>query len=346
MNNYPDMKEIFLTECSEQPKRLADVFRSYATDPEVRCELEHAKQSIRVPQPLVWLGMGASYCSSIAGATRYTLAGNPSFPVEASEWLHYAPATWGKVGGPILMTTSGESAELVELCRQNAQRPRILICNSPESSCWQDADIRLPILAGIENGNATNSYTNCAAVSSILAAELLGQPWQIEAAQVESALARSLEHAFGERREIESFCRGVETLEIMGRGAALGGALMGALCVREMTAWRVHAHSSGAFRHGPFLDVDSGHAAVILALGRTCDLGRGLARDCIAKGGKAVLVVDRDPVESGAGLLTIKLEPVPESWEGLTSVLVPQALTLALIERLGSRYVRLNTTVQ
>jgi glucosamine--fructose-6-phosphate aminotransferase (isomerizing) len=66
----------------------------------------------------------------------------------------------------------------------------------------------------------------------------------------------------------------------------------------------------------------------------------------MAKGGKVVLVVDREPVESGTGLLTIKLEPVPESWEGLTSVLVPQALTLALIERLGSRYVRLNTTVQ
>ena len=95
------MKEIFLTECSEQPQRLADVFRAYATDPEVRCELERAMQSIRVAQPLVWLGMGASYCSSIAGATRYTLAGNLSFPVEASEWLHYAPDTLAKVGGPI-----------------------------------------------------------------------------------------------------------------------------------------------------------------------------------------------------------------------------------------------------
>lgn len=346
MNYHPDMKEIFLTECSEQPERLVDVFRAYATEPEVRCELERAKQSIRAGLPLVWLGMGASYCSSFAGATRHTLAGNPSFPAEASEWLHYARATWAKVGGPILMTTSGESAELVELCRQNPQLPRILICNSPESSCWREADIRLPVLARVEKGNATKSYTNCAAVSNILAAELLGQRWQTEAVQVESALALSLDHAFAHRQEIEEFCRGVETLEIMGRGAALGGALMGALCVREMTTWRVHAHSGGAFRHGPLLDVDSGHAAMILALGRNADLGRGLARDCIAKGGKAVLVVDREPVESGTGLLTIKLEPVPESWEGLTSVLAPQALTLALIERLGSRYVRLTTTIQ
>ena len=345
MNNHPEMKDIFLTECSEQPERLADVFRAYAAGPEVRCELERAKQSIRAGQPLVWLGMGASYCSSIAGATRSTLAGRPSFSVEASEWLHYARDTWPAVGGPILMTTSGESAELVELCREGAH-PRILICDSPESSCWREADIRLPILAGIEKGNATKSYTNCAAVSNILAAELLGQRWQSEAAQVESALARSLQLAFAQRREIEAFCHGVDTLEIMGRGAALGGALMGALCVREMTAWRVHAHSGGAFRHGPFLDVDSGHAAMILALGRNADLGRGLARDCIAKGGKAVLVVDREPVNSGAGLLTVKLEPVPESWEGLTSVSAPQALALALIERLGSRYVRSSTTVQ
>ena len=342
----PGMKEIFDAECMEQAACLEKVFRAYAGDGEVREELERMKKSIAAGRPLVWLGMGASYCSSISGSTRYSQAGQPSFAVEASEWLHYALASWDQVGGPILITTSGESAELVELCRRREKRAGLLICNFPESTCWKEADVRLPLLAGVEKGNATKSYTNCAAVSMILASELLGRKWQAEAVQVEKAFAQALEEAFACRHDVEAFCRGAKTLEIAGRGAAVGGALMGALCVREMTTWRAQGHSGGSFRHGPFLDVDSGHAVVVLALGRTAEFGRRLASDCVAKHGKAVLVVDHDPVENSERLLTVKIASVPEGWEGLTSVLVPQALTLALIESLGSRYVRSATTVE
>jgi len=340
------MKEVFHSECLEQPHRLEDVFQAYSMDSEIRGELERVKRSVSTSKPIIWLGMGASYCSSISGVTRCSLAGRPSFPVEASEWLHFTLLTWEHVAGPILVTTSGESAELVELCCRTERHPRILICNSPQSSCWKAADIRLPILAGEEKGNATKSYTNCAAICAIVAAEVLNQPWQQEAVQATKAFGQSLEGAFDRRHELEEFCRGMKTLEIVGRGAALGGTLMGALCVREMTTWRANAHSGGAFRHGPFLDVDSTHAAMILALGRTSDMGRRLAKDCVAKGGKAILVVDREPLENSERLLSVKIQPVPDTWEGLTSVLVPQALTQALIERLGSSYVRSQTTIQ
>lgn len=348
MSSYTssDMKEIFRAECLEQPARLAEVFRAYSGDREIRAELERVKKSVSASQPLVWLGMGASYCSAISGATLYSLAGRPAFCVEASEWLHFASSTWDRVGGPILITTSGESAELVELCRRREKGPRILICNDSASSCWKSADIRLPILSGIEKGNATQSYINCTAICTLLALELLGRPWQAEVERVLPAFAQSLDLAFSRGHELEEFCRGRNTLEITGRGSAVGGAIMGALCVREMTTWRANGFSGGCFRHGPFLDVDSTHVAMILALGATAEMGRRLARDCVAKGGKVVLVVDHDPVENAERLLTVKIQAVPEGWEGLTSVLVPQALTQALIARLGSEYVRTSTTIE
>ena len=347
MNNpAAEMKEIFRSECLEQPQRLDALLQAYSMDREIRGELERVKRSLSTSKPIVWLGMGASYNSSISGVTRCSLAGRPSFFVEASEWLHFALLTWEHVAGPILITTSGESAELVELCRRTEKHPRILICNSRESSCWKGAEIRLPILAGEEKGNATQSYTNCAAICTIVAAEVLDQPWQEDASRVTEAFARSLEWAFNRRREIDEFCHDMKTIEVVGRGSALGGALMGALCVREMTTWRASAHSGGAFRHGPFLDVDSAHVAMILALGRTAEMGRRLAKDCVSKGGRAILVVDQDPVEDSERLLSVKIQPVPDSWEGLTSVLVPQALTQALIERFGSGYVRSQTTIQ
>jgi glutamine---fructose-6-phosphate transaminase (isomerizing) len=341
-----DVVSIYRSECLEQPQRLRELFQAYATGSEIRSELEKVKAAVTQARPLVWLGMGASFCSSISGAAKLSLCGRPSFAVEASEWLHFALSTWDRIAGPILVTTSGESVELVELCVKTEKHPRILICNFPESSCWKAAEIRLPILAGEENGNATKTYTNSTAICTILASELIGESWHPQAARVTDGFAQSLEHAFDRRGELEAFSRGTKTIEVVARGSALAGALMGALCIREMSTWRANGHSGGSFRHGPFLDVDSTHLAIILGLGRTADMGRRLAADCVAKGGKALLVVDHGVVSGSEGLLTIKLEPVPDGWEGLTSVLVPQALTLALIERFGSSYVRGQTTIQ
>lgn len=340
------MVEIFRTECMEQPARLSGVFQAYSARSDIRRQLNDLKKTSWTAKPLLWSGMGASYCSCISGATRLSLAGRPSFPVEASEWLHFAVSSSERISGPVLVTSSGESAELVELCRLSSMSPHILVCNAEESTCWKEAQIHFPILAGDEKGNATKTYTNSTAICTIIAAELLEQNWQRDSKQVTEAFAQSLEEAFRRREELAEFCREMKDLEVVARGAAVAGALMGALCIREMTGWRASASSGGSFRHGPLLDVDSTHLALILALGRTAAMGRRIANDCVAKGGKVILVVDQDPIENSRRLLSIKVQPVPESWEALTSVLVPQALTQALMERLGTRYVRTTTTIQ
>jgi glucosamine--fructose-6-phosphate aminotransferase (isomerizing) len=113
-----------------------------------------------------------------------------------------------------------------------------------------------------------------------------------------------------------------------------------------MTKIRAVAHSGGAFRHGPSLDVDATHVAVILALGRAAELQTRLARECVARGGKVILVTDHREEVASDQLLSVHVEPVPEPWDALTSVLPAQALTLALIERLGSSYVRVQTTTE
>lgn len=62
---------------------------------------------------------------------------------------------------------------------------------------------------------------------------------------------RVLEIVFERRSKMEEFCRGAANIEIIGRGPAHGAAIMGALCIREMTGQRAAAHSGGGFRHGP-----------------------------------------------------------------------------------------------
>ena len=145
-----------------------------------------------------------------------------------------------------------------------------------------------------------------------------------------------LERVFAMRSEIEEFCRGAANIEIVGRGAAYGGAVMSALCIREMSGFRVAAHTGAGFKHGPNLDVDGTHVAIIFALGRVAELGVKLAQECNRRGGKVVLVSTEER-HASEKLFPVRIGAVAEPWEGITSLLVPQALTLAMVERNGCR---------
>lgn len=111
---------------------------------------------------------------------------------------------------------------------------------------------------------------------------------------------------------------------------------MSALTIREMSGFRAAPHTGAGFRHGPNLDVDETHVAIIFALGRTAELGVKLAKECNRKGGKVVLISSEDH-EANPILFPVKLAAVAEPWEGITSLLAPQALTLAMVERTGCR---------
>jgi glucosamine--fructose-6-phosphate aminotransferase (isomerizing) len=250
--------------------------------------------------------------------------------------LHYAQPAWKDTAVSVLLSASGESAELVELFRAGPIKPLGLICNNTNSTCWRLAENRLPVLAGPEYGNATKTYTNTASASIVLASEMLELPWQEDAERVVEVYVGSLDRIFALRDVLEEFCRGAANIEIIGRGPAYGGAVMSALCIREISGFRAAAHTGAGFKHGPNLDVDGTHVAIIFAIGRAAALGFKLSDECIRRGGKVVLVSaeDRQPAER---LLPIRMDAVPEPWEGISALLVPQALTLAMVERSGCR---------
>jgi glutamine---fructose-6-phosphate transaminase (isomerizing) len=329
------MTSIYEMECREQPERLARLLQAYDQDRSIREALEQVRHLSLSAGPVVFVGMGASYCSSITASSFLQSCGRSSFAVEASEWLHYSQPVWGKTGVSVLLTTSGESAELVQLCQKSAQ-PIVLLCNNEKSTCWSLAQIRLPILAGPEYGNATKTYTNATAACIVVASHILGRAWREEAERAGVTYAAALDRVFGLRGEMERFCRGAKNIEVVGRGPAYGGAIMGALCIREMTGHRAAAHSGGGFRHGPILDVDESHVAIISALGRTARLGVDLANDCHARGGRVILVGTEERQASDR-FLPVTIGAVAEPWEGITSVIVPQALTLAMAEQSGAK---------
>ncbi|MGA7930055.1 MAG: SIS domain-containing protein [Candidatus Sulfotelmatobacter sp.] len=330
------MTSIYEMECREQPERLARLLQAYDEDRSIKEALDQMRQLSLSPGPVVFVGMGASYCSSITASSFLQSCGRSSFAVEASEWLHYSQPVWSEAAVSFLLTTSGESAELVQLCQKSANKPIALLCNNEKSTCWSSTQIRLPILAGPEYGNATKTYTNATAACIVLASHMLGRAWREEGERAGVTYAATLDRVFGLRGELERFCRGAKNIEVIGRGPAYGGAIMGSLCIREMTGHRAAAHSGGGFRHGPILDVDQSHVAIISALGRTAELGIDLASDCHARGGRVILVGTKERQASDR-FLPVTIGAVAEPWEGITSVIVPQALTLAMAEQFGAK---------
>lgn len=328
--------QILEMECREQSKRLWDLIQAYGTDSAIRAELKKARKLAAEKGPVLFIGMGASYCSSISGSIFLQSHGRLSFSIDAGEWLHYAPQVWKDAALSVLLTTSGESAELVELFKQEGDTSLGLICNNPVSTCWRLAENRLPILAGPEYGNATKTYTNATAAAIILASEITGHRWEKDAESAAEVFTAHLDPVFAIRDKLEEFCRGAASIEIIGRGGAYGAAIMSALCIREMSGYRAAPHTGAGFKHGPNLDVDASHVAIIFAFGRTAKLGVKLAQECNRRGGKVVLV-SGDEHQASDLLFPVKIDAVPEPWESITSILVAQALTLGMVERTGCR---------
>jgi glutamine---fructose-6-phosphate transaminase (isomerizing) len=332
--------QILEMECRQQPDKLRELIRSYAGDREIRSTMATLRAAAEKSGPALFLGMGASFCSAISGAAFLQTHGRPSFFLDAGEWLHYGDRVWNDAALSVLLTTSGESAELVELIKLIGQRKPAgalaLICNNSASTAWRLVANRLPILAGPEYGNATKTYTNSTAAAIIAGAEMLGIAWQKDAEAAAETFSSSLDCIFALRSDLEQFCRGAANTEIIGRGAAYGAAIMSALCIREMTGHRAAAHTGAGFRHGPNLDVDASHMAIIFALGRAAELGVKLARECNRRGGKVVLVAEQDHEPTDL-LFPVRAGAVPEPWEAITGVLASQALTLAMVERNGCR---------
>ena len=99
--------QILEIECRQQPERLRELLEAYAADSSIQAELKKFRDLATKRGPVLFIGMGASYCSSISGSVLLQSHGRPSFSVDAGEWLNYATSVWDDAALSILLTTSG-----------------------------------------------------------------------------------------------------------------------------------------------------------------------------------------------------------------------------------------------
>ena len=56
-------------ECRQQPEKLSELIHAYASDPAIQAQLRTLREITSRKGPVLFLGMGASYCSAISGST-------------------------------------------------------------------------------------------------------------------------------------------------------------------------------------------------------------------------------------------------------------------------------------
>src|ERR1700678_2569146 len=71
--------QILEIECRQQPQRLKELIHAYASDAVIHAQLRALRELASGKGPVLFLGMGASYCSAISGSTLLESHGKSSF---------------------------------------------------------------------------------------------------------------------------------------------------------------------------------------------------------------------------------------------------------------------------
>jgi glucosamine--fructose-6-phosphate aminotransferase (isomerizing) len=316
-------EDLLAQDIAEQPEALAATAAGLGAD-----RRQALRRLAADAERWVFSGMGASFFACYPAVLRLWAAGRPAVWVETAELLHFAEGLLGPGTALVLVSQSGETAEIVHLLPRLPREVAVVaVTNHPESTLGRAAHLLWPLGAGAERAVcSTKTYTATLLALDVLADALLGRDGDAARGQAVQALRQALAASEGWLEALAQAFGVPEHLWLLGRGPAVSAAATGALIIKE--ASRVHAEGMSApqFRHGPLEGAGPGRAALVLATpGPLGDLDLALARE-MAEAGMAVAAVLLEPRPSPPGVLPVHLPACPAHLAPLVQVLPAQLL--------------------
>ena len=309
-------KHFMAKEIAEQPVVLADA-------------LSHAgvggvNPALRLPQAVDFTGVDritlvacgtAHYACAVAKYWFETLAGLPVDVDIASEFRYrdppLSPTSWA-----IFVSQSGETADTLAALRHVQEKVArvVAVVNVPTSSIAREADLILPIRAGVEVGVAsTKAFTAQLVMLALLALKAGRDRGRIDDTAMAAHLAALaalpglMNHALALAPQIariaEDLARAQDIL-FLGRGAMYPLALEGALKLKEISYIHAEGYASGELKHGPIALIDTNVPVIVLApRDALFDKTVSNMQEVMARQGKVLLISDaRGVAEAGAGV--------------------------------------------
>ena len=300
----------------------ADLFDRIA---QIRLQ-EHAR--------VVLTGMGSSLHALYPLELMLTAQGENVTRVDTSELIYSMPSLLDRGTIVVAVSQSGQSAEMVRLLEQNAQRATVIgVTNTADSLLATQADFLMLTQCGEEFSVSAKTY-----VGTLAALEILGAAWGGEAAgavyaELQAGPALVDDYLAQWRKHVQSLAGEMENIRqlfIVGRGRSLASSGTGALITKESTRSAAEAMSSAAFRHGPM--EMAGPETMVLVLEGEANfraLNSKLVRDIHKSGGRAELV------GPAAKIAALRIPDTLTRLLPIMEILPIQMLTLALAASAG-----------
>jgi len=326
----PDLSVIrgkYLQDILEQPQRLLDTLECLRESP----ALEHVAARLRRGEfhRIVLTGMGSSFHALHPCTLQLVEHGFTALMVESSELVHYKRRLFDNETLVVVVSQSGQSAEVIRLLEVNRRRATLVaITNSPKSPLAENAEGAIITAAGEEFSVSCKTY-----VTALLALQWLGdllcgcdlKETQHRLQHAAVATASYLAHWEAHVESVSEILREVRHLFLVGRGMSLAAAGTGALIIKEADHVPAEGMSSAAFRHGP-LEMLADDIFVLVFAGdtRTAQFNWRLLADVREQKARAQIVAEDSDFPA------FRMPLAPLSVRPILEILPVQMITLAL----------------
>ena len=318
-------KHFMAKEIAEQPVVIADALRHYTDggSADGRSGDGGVHPALRLPDGVDFAGVDrvtmvacgtASYAAHVAKYWFEQLAGLPCDIDVASEFRYreppLSPQSWA-----LFISQSGETADTLAALRYAKDRVAkvVAVVNVPTSSIAREADLALPIMAGIEVSVASTKGFTCQLTTlALLALKAALDRGRLTPSDLArhladlAALPGLMNHALGLAATCASIAEELAEAQdvlFLGRGAMFPLALEGALKLKELSYIHAEGYASGELKHGPIALIDARVPVIVLAP-RDALFEKTVSnmQEVMARHGKILLISDAQGIaEAGAG---------------------------------------------
>ena len=285
----PNFDHEMLREIYQQPQALRHTFSLYLTDDTLKPEVAAMLSKWAVPEGEILIAAsGSSRHSGLAAEILLEDLCGLAVDVEyASEYSCRGANTKADVRHPsvLVLSQSGETSDTLAALREAHRRGQktLAITNAAVSTMAREADVSMPLAAGIEKAiPATKSFTCQLAVLYLLALYEGTRLGRIDAAGLTAhireleAIPGSIEKQLdGWRERMDALAtkyKSANTFLYLGRGIHYAIAREGALKLKEASYVHAEGYPTGELKHGPNALVSDTVPLVVLAtVDRTLD---------------------------------------------------------------------------
>jgi glucosamine--fructose-6-phosphate aminotransferase (isomerizing) len=296
LGNFPDP---FYAEIAGQPdalRRAAQGLRDQGTT-------TAAVARLVTNATVILTGMGGSYAACYPLAADLAEAGTTAVMLGSAELLHFRLGILEAATPVIVVSQSGESAEIVRLAATLEDRaggpPVVAVTNGTDNTLARMADLVLDTRAGAETGPSTVTFAaalvTLSGIGRVLRGATVESACDALAAAVDRA-ATSIGRLLADPMLADRLLAWLgprEEIVVLGRGPGRAAAEMAALTLKEAVGLPAEGLDSAQFRHGPVELAGPTLAAIVIATEPETEvLDRVLARE-LREAGAAVWEITR-----------------------------------------------------